>query len=291
MKLALEQCRKTVPYCLCCERAIKENDNSPLSRLFEITEKAIHDSMKEAFENSPIKTTIVLNELDENPAKPEELDDDIWNSTCYLVQQNKLYIDTSRELEVPEDTKKLLRLLGHFAELDVFPCKYEKHLPWITVRHHVLTILAKIDFALLERGVDMLELCKIVGLDYYDRERDIDLCGEATYLIEYYIDSIRELKSNQADGQEEDTIALPHDLEPLFAQAVANGIITNTYQIITSMADFIRLCVSMDVMSPWGRRSFRRIRNVLTDKEGLPISEIKLAQAYCDVVGKTKKGV
>ena len=291
MKEALVQCRWTAEPCYTCKRAIKEEDKSPLKDLCDTIDKQIVESMEQSMEIFGSKIVRVCKDIHPIPTANSPSGDDDYSLECRSLENNTWHIDTSRELVVPEDKRTLLRLLGQFAELQVFPCTLEKHWPSVSVIHQVRTILAKVDFTLLERGVDMVPLCQIVGLNYYNRDRDLYDCGESFNLIEYYLSQLPNgglHDDRPGDGKE---FPLDDKYLPLFEAAVNQGIIDSSYQIVTTIIDFVRLCKKMNFFYPYGRPAFRPIKNILKDKDGKPITESQLAQAYSDAMSKTKKGV
>lgn len=291
MRQALKECREAASICFTCDRAIREEDNSPLSELRTIVDKAVEDAMNSTF--PPGERTIVrvcegVMPVFDNKNEPDE---DEYSLRCGALKAERVIIHTERELDVPSDRAILLRLMGQFANLFLYECKLEKHWPDVSVRHQTLVILSKVDFLLLERGIDMEELCDIVKLDYYNRERDIDLCGESDYLIEYYLDKLHESSSSSNGNEETPGKSIEEKYSELFKEARKRNVLTDGNQIVRYNVDFVRLCVEMKYFKPWGRPEFAPMDNYLKDRKGEPISANQLAQAYCDATTKTKKGV
>lgn len=290
MRQALNECRRATSICFTCDRAIREEDNSPLNALKPVIEKAVEEAMASAFpsgEHSIVRVCEGVMPVFDSKNDPDE---DEYSLRCGALKADGVIIHTERELDVPTDRAVLLRLLGQFANLFLYECKLEKHWPDVSVRHQVLVILSKVDFLLLERGIDMEELCQIVKLDYYIRERDLDLCGESDYLIEYYLDKLHKSNGGSRSDDDDSGMAVEEKYSELFEIARSRKIITNDNKIVRYNVDFVRLCVELKYFEPWGRPEFAPLDNFLKDRKGNPISANQLAQAYCDATGKTIKG-
>ena len=76
----------------------------------------------------------------------------------------------------------------------------------------------------------------------------------------------------------------------LIEQAQEEKIIDKDFHLLKTMAEFVRLCVRMECFKPWGRPAFRPVSGLLIDNNGNHITENQLAQAYSDMIGKTKRG-
>lgn len=146
----------------------------------------------------PITPTVVL--LNEHEPTEEEkwkrweedyemgLKDD-YIMRCPHINKKKLFIDINRNFEIPEDDAETLRLLDKLSNCYTQKCKYNE-----TDRQFAHTVdgimkiaLAKIDFALIERGKDFGRLIYDMYFPYYDRKEDLQDCGYSWELIEYYL--------------------------------------------------------------------------------------------------------
>ena len=82
---------------------------------------------------------------------------------CRQLREKGFRVDLSRPLIIPEDTPHVLRLIDRYAELYVVECRFDELVrPSGSVRNMLRTVMAKVDFTLMERGVDLEELFDIV---------------------------------------------------------------------------------------------------------------------------------
>lgn len=205
--------------------------------------------------------------------------------SCKYLQKWESNLNINRDFDFPTEEKEILRILDDLSGCYFYNCIYLGALKSPVNRMEKITreVLAKYDFFLLERGIDIMPLCEIVGLEYYKREEDISSCGYSYALINHYLERLK-------DG----------DSMPLSAQVLINGspelshalkehYIDINGKMLKSVSDFVRFCIRNDYYRPWGRREFRRISEILKKDDGTPIHENSLAQAYSDIK-KTQQG-
>lgn len=109
---------------------------------------------------------------------------------CPRLQEAKITIDIERDLEMPNTEEEALRYLDRFSNICFAECPFSRtHLTSLnkSIKGRTLITLAKLDFALLERGINMVKLNEIVDLYYYDRAEHIRNCGFSYSLINHYI--------------------------------------------------------------------------------------------------------
>ena len=109
---------------------------------------------------------------------------------CPRLQEAKINIDLDRELEMPTNEKEALRYLDRMSNLCFAECPFSRtHLTSLnkSVKGRAIITLAKLDFALLEQGINMTDLNNVVDLYYYDRAEHIHHCGYSYSLINHYI--------------------------------------------------------------------------------------------------------
>lgn len=116
---------------------------------------------------------------------------------CRQLREKGFHVDLSRPLIIPEDTPHVLRLIDRYAELYVVECRFDELVrPSGSVRNMLRTVMAKVDFTLMERGVDLEELFDIVDFPpFYIRKRDIRLCGQSTQLVNHYLNALKKNKA------------------------------------------------------------------------------------------------
>ncbi len=205
--------------------------------------------------------------------------------SCKYLQKWESNLNINRDFDYPTEEKEILRILDDLSGCYFYNCIYLGALKSPVNRMEKITreVLAKYDFFLLERGIDIMPLCEIVGLEYYKREEDISSCGYSYALINHYLERLK-------NG----------DSMPLSAQVLINGsrelshalkehYIDINGKMLKSVSDFVRFCIRNDYYRPWGRREFRRISEILKKDDGTPIHENSLAQAYSDIK-KTQQG-
>lgn len=197
MKQALRECSIAAFHCRGCKHVIRdpqENDDDDLTGgIYYGMDKALAKAIQSGDCPQIVRAKSTIEIIEE----AKYTDDDIINTKCRSKNSIHVNIDTDRKLDVPADRETLLRLLGRFSDLPVTKCKYDQIWGTMSVRHDVLVILAKVDFTLLERGEDLEELLKIIPIKYYDRIRDLHLCGESTKLIDYYLGKLAEVKKSR----------------------------------------------------------------------------------------------
>lgn len=220
-----------------------------------------------------------FNEMVESSFRP------LHSNRCdYHIKWNA-EVDIDREFEYPTESNEILRILDRLSWVYFWECPRPESIRWT---HHSLpvktqTVLARYDFYLMERGIDMEQFCETVGLDIYNRSEHLGLCGYSSTLINYYL--------TQFETEEEKILSKDDAVSsfPELVHAVNEGFISEDGKLLRERSDFVRFCVRNKYFEPWGRREFRRIKNVLRTSDGKLITEGMLAQTYSDIQS-TKKG-
>lgn len=130
---------------------------------------------------------------------------------CPMLREANIKIDVDRDLEMPKDEDEALLLLDRFDQILFAECPFSRtHLTSFqsSVKGCTLIALAKLDFALLQKGIDMNKLIDIIGLYCYDRDEHLKKCGYSYSLIQYY------LKKNNIALATRELFGIPIDITP-----------------------------------------------------------------------------
>ena len=198
--------------------------------------------------------------------------------SCNYLEKWNCSLDIRREFDFPTDEAEILRILDSISGCYFYECVKLGSLRGAenAMKNKTREVLARFDFYLLERGIDIMPLCEIVDLDLYKREEHIWNCEYSYTLINYYLQKLE--KTGVQTLTREGIIANSQEL----SHAVTEGFIDSSGKLLRSAADFVRFCVKYKYYVPWGRPAFRRINGLLYRADGSPVSAEKLAQAYCD---------
>lgn len=140
---------------------------------------------------------------------------------CFYLQKRGFTIDLDREFIIPEDDRETLRLLDQISNCHTQECAFNRSESIMrgTVDNAMSTSMAKIDFALLEKGKDFSKLMNDMYFPYYNRKDDISKCGYSWDLIRYYLDKYGIKLSDEEDSSDiiesERTIGLYAEYTPL----------------------------------------------------------------------------
>lgn len=220
----------------------------------------------------------------------QEKEEDSYNETiklmltdsngidCNYLKKWDCSLDINREFDFPTEESEILRILDRFSSCYYYECVKLGSLrrPENTLEKKTQEVLARYDFYLMERGIDMMPLCEIVDLETYKREEHLWNCGYSYTLINHYLEKLAE--SGAHTLTKEGIIARSEEL----SHAAREGFIDSHGNVLRSVADFVRFCVKYRYYEPWGRPAFRKISGILTRDDGTPVSYATLAQAYCD---------
>jgi hypothetical protein len=205
---------------------------------------------------------------------------------CPYIRKKGLEVHIDREFVIPEDEHELLRLLDKLSQCYTPECRFNdrEHLGVRTLDGMLRVALAKIDFALLERGKDYGKLMHEMYFPYYERKTDLEDCGYSWDLIRYYLDKYGiTLKSNE-EYEAEDSRPQVADFKSKqeYKDALVDGKCDKNGKLLVKKAEYTRYVVEKyDIRSSY-KQFWTRFDNIFSDDSGKVISFRTFMQSFRD---------
>ena len=156
---------------------------------------------------------------------------------CSTLRNANIVIDIERDLVIPDSEDEILKVLDRFANILFAECPLSRtrhQSRESSVKGRTLITLAKIDFALLQRGIDIMKLAEIVDLYYYDRKEHVRECGYSYDLIGYYLDKYKlpplfEKIDDWFVSDSDVSTSVPEQFRNDYAMSLLNRLVTAGY--------------------------------------------------------------
>lgn len=179
--------------------------------------------------------------------------------------------DPERDFVIPDKKQEVLKALDKLSTL------YSRNAPKVQEAGGIarLTLLqdamrfgvAKVDFALIERGENFGEMIDKFHGEYYERARDLDKCGHSWVLINYY------LEEYSIDITRKDSCSF-HKQRPdysstiEFKDAVKRGLCNSYGSLLVPKAKYVRFAVVKYDITQNYQEEWRRFDNIFIDEKG-----------------------
>lgn len=179
-----------------------------------------------------------------------------------------------RYFEVPDDEIEIPRILEDLATL-FSECRAicgSDSLDWL---YEIMRIgIARIDYALIEKGRDFGTLiCELHNV-YYDRQLHLSCSGHSDALIKYYLKKYAiVIKSKEHYLSKEDSGQLPSFGSTIeYKDAVKHGLCDVCGCLLVSKAKYTRFAVAKYKIKSTYQDDWKRFDNIFVDKKGHAIS-------------------
>lgn len=193
--------------------------------------------------------------------------------------------DPERDFVVPDKKHEVLKALDKLSTL------YSRNAPKVQEAGGIskLTLLqdamrfgvAKVDFALIERGDDFGEMIDKFHGEYYERARDLDKCGHSWVLINYYLEEysieITRKDSSRFDKQRPD---FSSTIE--FKDAVKHRLCDSYGKLLVTKAQYTRFAVVKYDITQNYQEKWRRFDNIFVDEKGVVVPFKQFLQSSRD---------
>lgn len=205
---------------------------------------------------------------------------------CPFVRKKGLELNIDREFVIPDNETEVLHLLDKMSQCYPQECRYNKREHWgvRTVTGMMRVAIAKIDFALIERGLDFGKLMRDMYFPYYDRKNDIHECGYSWDLIRYYLNKydIKLLSNDEYDAM--DTSSERPDFKNTveYKDALSAGQCDENGKLLVKKAEFTRFAVSHFEIKSSYKQYWTRFDQIFTDENGKTISYRTFLQSCRD---------
>lgn len=224
----------------------------------------------------------------------ELYNNEFWRFRCPYIQKKGLRLTLDREFIIPDDEKDILRLLDQISECYPEDCRYNKrdHCGIYTLNYLMKKGMAKIDFALIERGKDFGQLMSDMYFPYYDRKEDLRECGYSWSLINYYLTKYKiTLYSNEeyeAMGKISQQPRFADTVE--FKDALEEELCDENGVLKVTKAEYTRkAAVKYNIKSGY-KQFWTRFDGIFKEKDGRVISFRSFLQSYRDQEQKNLNG-
>lgn len=210
-----------------------------------------------------------------------------WHTLrCPYLRKKNLEINIDREFQIPEDDCETLRLLDKMSNCYPRECKFNRteHLSFRTVDGMMRVAIAKIDFALLERGKDFGRLMRQMYFSYYERANDIHECGYSWDLIRYYLNkfNIKLLSNEEYDALDETVQTKNYASKQEFIDALADGKCDKSGKLLVKKAEYTRYAAAKYGITLGYKEFWTRFDCIFSDDKGKPIPYKHFLQSFRD---------
>ena len=323
MKQLYEEVYKVTQWCACCRHTYVAEENDPPKKVnrkelfsslgaelikgfvedkqaIDGTESAgegrieeLHVNLSKELIESLSETTVIV--------EPEKSEDDEWLDwersyelymdefhmvRCPFIRKKGLEVHIDREFVIPDDERELLRLLDKLSQCYPQDCRFNDREHWgvRTLNGMLRVALAKIDFALIERGKDYGKLMHDMYFPYYERKSDIYECGYSWDLIRYYLDKYGiPLKSNEEyEAEDNRTQVLDFESKQEFKDAFADHQCDKKGKLLVKKAEYTRYAAEKYGITSGYKQFWTRFDNIFSDDKDKPISYRTFMQSFRD---------
>ena len=189
-----------------------------------------------------------------------------------------------RYFEVPEEEIEVLRILEDLALLSA-ECSSictPVSLDWLktTMRDGI----ARVDYALIEKGRDHGDLISQLHKDYYDRKSDLSKCGHTKPMINHYLKkySIEILSNKQYEDAEKNRQRRDFKKTKQYQDAVECGFCNEDGVLLIKKSEYTRFAVAKYDINTTSKYYWQEYDRIFIDKKGKVISYTSFMQSCRD---------
>ncbi len=194
---------------------------------------------------------------------------DRWSNGSELRTANQSMC-MLRYFEVPDDEIEIPRILEDLANLFA-ECRNLCSSDSIDWLHETMRVgIARIDYALIEKGRDFGALICELHNPYYDRQKHLSYSGHSEALIKYYLEkyaivikSTTQYLSKEGSGQHPS-----FDSTIEYKDAVKHGLCDICGCLLVSKAKYTRFAVAKYKIQCTYQNEWKRFDNIFVDKKG-----------------------
>lgn len=218
-----------------------------------------------------------------------------WHTPrCPYLRKKGFEINLEREFEVPSDDCEMLRLLDKMSSCNTPECSFNRteHLYFRTVDYMMQKAIAKIDFALIERGKDFGKLMSDMYFPYYDRKENLHECGYSWDLIRYYLDKykITLYSKDEYEAMEKRAQQPAFASTAEFKDALNCGLCDEKGVLKVTKAEYTRKAAELYGIKNGYKTEWERFDGIFKEKGGKVISHKSFLQSFRDQEQKNING-
>lgn len=193
-------------------------------------------------------------------------------------------IDPDYDLTVSDSDIEVLKILDKLSSL--YSRSHKKICSErLTFLEEALCIgVAKVDYALIEKGRDLGKMIHELHKDYYVRERDIEKSGHTRALIDYFlIQETIEGRTGKPDREFDSTVQRDDfSYTAEFSDALSYGLCDDCGRLLVGKATYTRFAVVKYSINLNYQRYWMRFHNIFLDCKGKAISYKDFLQSSRD---------